>query len=131
MKAVGFFRELSSDNSLAYEPTLSDIAATGDTCYPQDLVVRYLLAGHPVLDVMEGTGDVIGGTFRVPGGSSVLTDGTYFWRLDLASYVQHHTIPLPRDFTDAMAENGFEVPSVPRERLIAVSLEVNDLLGFR
>jgi hypothetical protein len=110
---------------------LPEITSAGTAFYPQGRVVRYLLAGHPVLDVMEGTADVIADVFRVPGGSSVLTDGTHFWRLDLASYVQHHTLPLPREFTDAMTENGFEMPSVAREKMIAISLEISYLLRFR
>ncbi|WP_225632090.1 hypothetical protein [Streptomyces solaniscabiei] len=129
MKLVGFYREMSQGES-PYEEVIPQ-SGSGIGQYPAKDVERYLTSGHPVLDVMELTTDVIGGQFRVPGGSSVLTDGSHAWRLDLANYVSHHSIALPQEFIQFMQEHEFNVPSVARDDLIAISAEVNRMLGFR
>ncbi|MBD0422940.1 hypothetical protein H0H10_27935 [Streptomyces sp. TRM S81-3] len=92
---------------------------------------RYLTSGHPVLDVTELTTDAIGNRFRVPGGSSVLTDGTHAWRADLAHYVNHYSIALPAEFTQFMDKHGYRVPQVTRKKLIDISMDVTRFLGFR
>ncbi|MFF3498917.1 hypothetical protein [Streptomyces sp. NPDC003247] len=74
---------------------------------------------------------MIGNAFRVPGGSSVLTDGCFTWRLDLASYVQHHSIALPQEFLTFIEGNEFRVPPLEQEQLIEITLLVNRVLGFR
>ena len=47
---------------------------------------------------MEQTDDVIDGRFTVAGGSAILTDGAYFWRLDTADYVEAYGVRLPEEF---------------------------------
>ncbi|MEV0279997.1 hypothetical protein AB0I22_26890 [Streptomyces sp. NPDC050610] len=130
MQPVGFFRELEPDSPRAYQGSIRD-SLTLRHEYPSGLVVQYLSAGHPILDVMEGTTDVLEGAFQVLGGSSILTDGTFVWRLDLAAYVERYPIQLPDDFMTFMTENHFEVPAVPCEHLIEISLSASDFLGFR
>jgi hypothetical protein len=129
MKLVGFYREISQGES-PYEEAIPQ-PGSGVGQYPARDVERYLLSGHPVLDVMELTTDVIGGQFSVPGGSSVLTDGSHAWRLDLAHYVSHYSIILPQEFIRFMREHEFTVPSVARDELIVISAEVNRMLSFR
>jgi hypothetical protein len=128
-KLVGFYREMS-EGEFPYEEGIPR-SGSGDGQYPAEDVARYLLSGHPVLDVMEVTTDVIGSQFRVPGGSSVLTDGSHVWRLDLAHYVRCHFIALPRNFVQFMTERNHHVPYVTQSALIAIAWEVNRTLGFR
>lgn len=99
--------------------------------YPTAEVSQYLRSGYPVLDVMELTTDKIGGAFRVPGGSSVLTDGSHVWRLDLASYVQYHSIQLPQEFLDFMRDHRYRIPDVNQETLVEISVVVNRELSYR
>ena len=106
------------------------VSAIPSSGYPLQKVSRYLLAGHPVLDVTELTKDTIGGSFRVPGGSSVLTDGSFIWRLDLASYVQHYSIDLPQGFLTFIENHEYEVPSVERKQLLEISFIVSRTLRF-
>jgi hypothetical protein len=47
---------------------------------------------------MEHTKDLIADSFGVPGGSSMMTDGHYYWRLDTAEYVAVYGCALPQDF---------------------------------
>ncbi|KAB8161382.1 hypothetical protein FH609_027220 [Streptomyces sp. 3MP-14] len=98
--------------------------------YPADTVAGYLDAGHPMLDVMELTQDVVRHAFQVPGGSSVLTDGEYAWRLDLAQYVRRYAPELPEAFL-SRALDPAGVPALPQDRLIALSDRIAADLGFR
>lgn len=133
MKFIGFYREMDKGNPRVYQDAIPkpNSPVSPASPYASLKVSEYLLAGHPILDVTEMTADVIGSAFRVPGGSSVLTDGSFTWRLDLASYVKHYAIPLPQDFLDFAKENGYRVPPVERNKLIEISLLVSRELGFR
>ncbi|MFH8796690.1 hypothetical protein [Streptomyces sp. NPDC017941] len=131
MKFVGFYRDMKPDGPEIYGEETPSINPGGAPEYSFQEVSRYLHSGHPVLDVMESTTDIIGQAFQVPGGSSVLTDGSFSWRADLASYVEHYAIALPPDFLDFMRGNNFEVPHVPRDRLLEISVAVSSALGFR
>ncbi|MGA5772141.1 hypothetical protein ACPC36_32270 [Streptomyces pseudogriseolus] len=129
MQFIGFFRELTDGNAGVYK---NGIPSPGSGVnYPSAEVSQYLRSGYPVLDVMELTTDKIGGSFRVPGGSSVLTDGSHVWRLDLASYVQYHCIQLPQEFLDFMRDHSYRIPGVKQETLVEISVAVNRELNFR
>ncbi|WP_129307506.1 hypothetical protein [Streptomyces sp. L2] len=128
MKYIGFYRELNEGNSESYHEKIS---ITPLPSYPVSEVKNYLNSGHPILDVTEMTVDVINGKFRVPGGSSVLTDGSFVWRQDLACYVEHYGVALPHDFLRLAASTGYRTPPVEQQRLIDISLSVSRDLGFR
>ncbi|MFD9715499.1 hypothetical protein [Streptomyces sp. NPDC059076] len=127
---MGFFKEMIAGDSPIYRESVPRERGSA-TIYPPDDVIQYLNAGYPILDVMEGTVDVIGGAFQVPGGSSVLSDGVFVWRMDLAFYVRQYEIPLPVDFVTFMRENDFAVPRVTQGDLIEISTAVTNQLGFR
>ncbi|WP_369204187.1 hypothetical protein [Streptomyces sp. PU-14G] len=130
MKPIGFFRELEPSMPHAYNASL-DEALRQATFYDRERVCLYLRSGYPVLDVMESTEDVVNKSFRVRGGSSILTDGESIWRADLESYVSTYQIALPDGFTSFVEDNELDaVPRVSREQLIDISLKVNKLLGF-
>ncbi|MGV9688281.1 hypothetical protein ACWDUX_04075 [Streptomyces sp. NPDC003444] len=130
MQPIGFYREMDARYDAAWGGPVP-APESGAGRYPVAEVVDYLASGHPLLDVTELTTDVVGGAFRVPGGSSVLTDGTFVWRADLEKYVERYRIALPEDFLRTARENGFRVPPADYEALLPLSVEVSDLLGFR
>ncbi|MER5737244.1 MULTISPECIES: hypothetical protein [unclassified Streptomyces] len=130
MKLIGFYREMDAHYDTAWGGPVP-APGSGEGKYPVAEVVGYLSAGHPLFDVTELTTDVIGGAFRVPGGSSLLSDGTFVWRADLAKYVEHYRIDLPGDFLRAARENGFRVPPPDYEALLPLSVGASALLGFR
>lgn len=78
-------------------PSLADVSGQ---LAPQDIipVVAYLERGTEVLDVMEATPDPTTPGRYISGGSSLLTDGEWVWRLDLSSYVRAHRVALPEAF---------------------------------
>ncbi|MGA5124072.1 hypothetical protein ACPCAG_12245 [Streptomyces pseudogriseolus] len=129
MQFIGFFRQLTNGNADVHK---NDIPPPGSGMnYPRVEVSQYLRFGYPVLDVMELTTDMIGDSFRVPGGSSVLTDGSHVWRLDLASYVQYHCIHLPQEFLDFIRDHRYRIPTVKQETLVEISVAVNRKLNCR
>lgn len=130
MQSVGFFREMEPGNPMTFSESIKDSLGQRGT-YNAEQVATYLESGHPVFDITETTADVVGEKFRVPGGSSVVSDGQYVWRIDLPAYVRSYLIALPSDFLEFMAANRFEIPDVPREQLYQISLRVGEMLDFR
>jgi len=130
MKLIGFYQEMDANYQATWGGSVP-APHSGEGKYPVTELLSYLTSGYPLLDVMELTSDVINGAFRVPGGSSVLTDGEFVWRADLAQYVEHYRIDLPEDFLRAAHRNGFRIPPADYEALRPLSEEVSSLLGFR
>ncbi|MEV5803307.1 hypothetical protein [Streptomyces collinus] len=122
--------DLGGDRPHSFKAAAGTGGSSQDNASVRD-VVSYLKSGYPILDVMELTTDVIGGAFRVPGGSSVLTDGQYVWREDLAWYVEQYNIDLPRDFLETARSHGFRTPPADPDALLNASLEVSRALGFQ
>lgn len=71
-----------------------------------------LLAGAHILEVF-------GGAFAVPGGSGVLTDGTYYWRRDTADYVEHYGVGLPEEFLRHGRSLGWVARPMSQEDILA------------
>ena len=69
------------------------------------VVLRYLSSGAPVFDAMEATPDPRSAGHFIPGGSSLLTDGTWCWRLDLAAYVEAYALRLPTAFVQQAVDS--------------------------
>lgn len=83
-------------------------------------MANYLRRGAIVFAAMEHTRDVIDGNFETPGGSGILTDGEYYWRLDCADYVEQYGVHLPREFVDHVARLDWLAPEVPPERVLVI-----------
>ncbi|MFD9435992.1 hypothetical protein [Streptomyces sp. NPDC060002] len=130
MHFVGFYRQLEPQGPAVYSEDIQEALGT-PASYPVSEVVAYLRAGHPILDVSESCLDVVDGQGRIRSGSSVLSDGEWVWRWDLGHYVEKYAVDLPDGFLAGATGNAFRVPAVPRERLIEISLAVNEALGFR
>lgn len=118
LKVVGFFRELP--HGLANEPSLKN--AIRDTAgeHEED-VVRYLESGvvfiaSPgiVRDVLNERGPIGSGT--------VHTDGVWAWPDDLAYYVSHYHVALPKDFVAHAERNHWKAPEISRQQLRLLAL---------
>ncbi|MEV4195591.1 hypothetical protein [Streptomyces toxytricini] len=57
MELIGFYREMQSAPRDVFRGSLRDQVRSG-AAYPKAEVAGYLVAGHPVFDVMETTRDV-------------------------------------------------------------------------
>ncbi|MCX4716853.1 hypothetical protein OG818_13680 [Streptomyces virginiae] len=94
MEMIGFYREMDPENDAVFREPIGD-KVRDRTPYPKAEIKRYLDSGHPIFDIMESTIDVVEGAFRVPGGSSLLSDGRFVWRVDLAAHVERYHLELP------------------------------------
>jgi hypothetical protein len=65
--------------------------------------------------------------FSRSGGTAIMSDGRYFWRLDAADYVQHYGIELPEEFiVHGNARNW--IPGVlSREEVAAIDRHLGHL----
>lgn len=130
MEMIGFYREMEPENQDIFHESIRD-KVRNQASYPKPEIKKYLESGYPILDVTEMTLDVIEGSFRVPGGSSLLSDGRFVWRVDLPVYVGRYNIELPREFISFVIENKFSVPPASRQTLLTVSTAAGRALGFR
>ena len=58
-------------------------------------LIRYLESSPMILAWMGYTEDLIGGKFKVLGGSATMSDGKYFWRYEAGMYLRHYPIRVP------------------------------------
>ncbi|MET8974177.1 hypothetical protein ABZX85_01025 [Streptomyces sp. NPDC004539] len=116
---LGFYAEL--DPGIALNGSLhTAVRPTGEPDEPA--LVAYLDAGHILIDVMESAPDVLTGLphRHSPGCSSPVTDGTWFWRLDLPHYVETHHVVLPEEFLAHVRSLGHRMPALVGERFAPV-----------
>lgn len=128
MRRVGFFREFyPNDSSL---PWLREHISTR-RIRSESKIVEYLRSGHMLAAVMEGIIDIIDSTpfSEGSGCSSLLTDGTWLWRQDLAHYVERYHVELPDDFVGALVESGFRMPDLSPQDLAALAAAEEEGLG--
>jgi hypothetical protein len=83
-------------------------------------IADYLRSDSIVFAPMEHTRDMLDGAFETPGGSGILTDRSYYWRMDCADYVQHYGVALPREFLDHIKGTDWESPAVSPERVLEI-----------
>jgi hypothetical protein len=129
VRPVGFFAELDPSRPDLFRESIYE--ARGDGVGESETeIVQYLKDGVPILDIMEGTRDVIADDTVISGGSSILGDGTWVWREDLAHYVGRYHIKLDEDFVRHVKTVDFRVPPLQNDRAIELVGEVGDLLGM-
>lgn len=106
---VGFYEELGP---VAHYTGKMREALQNKATPDEQKVVNYLNSGYILLDVPETTADVITGRERIVGAPSLMSDGTWVWRLDLAYYVAHYHLKLPAEFLDHLYRRQFLVPTL-------------------
>jgi hypothetical protein len=104
MKVIGLFRELRGDLSVSL-PSIHDEVGKLDL----DVAARiksYLLNGIGVFDAMEAVRDPLDTSQFISGGSSLVSDGEYIWRHDLAHFVGRYRVGLPNVFIQHVLEKA-------------------------
>jgi hypothetical protein len=94
MQVVGRFKELERS---AEGPSIFDAKETLDAQTAM-IVAAYLESGVSAFDVMESVRDPFDSSVSIPGGSSLLSDGDWVWRADLAHFVRAYRVALPDAF---------------------------------
>ena len=121
LRFLGFFSELGE--SQYYSTDMRD-SIRSDAGENEAELVSYLRDGYVVLDVMETSTDVLGNDEVIIGAPSLMTDGTWLWRLDLAHYVERYHLILPADFLVHVKDGGYRVPALGEEDLEQLGPEV-------
>lgn len=99
-----------------------------------DLVVsvsRYLRNGVLVLPITEYVKDVVKGRFSVAGGSGLMTDGVFYWRVDAAEYVEQYGIAVDLAATEYMRVMDWKVSALSEESFSGIREYLIDILGGR
>ncbi|MDG4839855.1 hypothetical protein O7631_25280 [Micromonospora sp. WMMD967] len=130
LKAAGMFREFGPVRSAEPQESIFDSVAAEEL---PDLaqVVGYLNSGHVLIDVMDVADDAFDPAQQVMNGSTVVTDGDWLWRKDLAYYVRRHRVALPEDFLALIRERDYVVPSRGVPELTACSRQARDLMFWK
>ncbi|MGV9589021.1 hypothetical protein [Streptomyces tendae] len=120
VRAVGFFDELSPGWGLPTDGPIKD-AVRSSADADEHRLVDYLRQGSDIWSEMGAQADVLDpeGPTLVSGGS-LLTDGGWIWRDDLAYYVVRYHLALPEDFVAHVRESGYSPPEVPESRLVEI-----------
>lgn len=127
---LGFYDELDNGSG---QPNGSIRDAVQPAGEPDEAeLVAYLDAGHVLIDVMEGGPDVITGSphRHSPGCSSLLTDGTWLWRLDFPHYVETHHVSLPDAFIEHVRGLTYRMPTITVARFAPHYDETMPLVGW-
>lgn len=127
---LGFYDELGNCSG---QPNGSIHEAVRTNGEPDEArLVDYLHAGHVLLDVMESGRDVITGAAHrhSPGCSSLLTDGTWLWRLDCPHYLESHHVSLPRAFLGHGRSRNFQMPAINLAQFAPHDNETMPLVGW-
>lgn len=75
-------------------------------------VAEHLRGAKMVVALMGYTRDVIDGRFGVTGGSSLMSDGTYYWPLETADYVEEYGVALPEEAIEHMRAHRWVPPDL-------------------
>jgi hypothetical protein len=127
-KLAGFFRELGSLRPGTPQPSLADQAR--EPLPDADRVVSYLRDGHVLITMMDLQDDWFAPDHPIMNGSSVLTDGEWFWRIDLAHYVGRHHVSLPAEFLARIRAGHYIVPDLDEPTLIALTDEIDPIVFY-
>ncbi|WP_019711966.1 hypothetical protein [Streptomyces xinghaiensis] len=95
-------------------------------------LVAYLDAGYILIDVMEAGRDVLTGSRHrhALGCSSLVSDGTWLWRLDFPHYVETHHVALPEAFIAHVRGLDYQMPALVTERFAPRYNETLPLVGW-
>ncbi|MFF2864737.1 hypothetical protein ACFVSX_33250 [Streptomyces rubiginosohelvolus] len=90
-------------------------------------IAEYLRSGTPIIALMGFSEDVLGNKFSRTGGTAIMSDGWFFWRLDAADYVEHYGIEMPEDFISHGNSREWIPPVLSREEAAAVDRHLGHL----
>lgn len=127
LQAAGMFRELGEVRSGEPQPSIFDSVAAAELP-DRDRVLGYLNSGHVLIDVMDIADDPFEPGRQIMNGSTVLTDGDWLWRKDLAYFVRIRRVALPDAFLALIRERDYAVPERDVPVLAACSQEARRLM---
>ena len=108
LKTVGVYREMYSGR---HDELPSIFESYGDhVIEDRQRVLDYLDAAPGVFDVLDVLTDVINNTDQILSASSLVSDGTWIWRVDSAHYLRRHDLDIPDDFLRHVRDRNYQPP---------------------
>lgn len=114
------------DHPFTEQINFESIAASINSIPPErrSMIAQYLRSSPMIVAIMEYTTDKIGDQFGVSGGSSIMSDSVYYWRLDTADYVEVYGVSLSEDFLKFGASHRWIPPVIDAEEEAALDQEI-------
>jgi hypothetical protein len=120
LRPVGFFEELGLASH--YVGKMQKMIQ-GQASANERMVIDYLKSGYVLLDAPETAVDAIDGRARIAGASSLVSDGTWLWRLDLVHYLSKYHLSLPGDFIEHLAQRNYLMSELSESDLEIITTE--------
>ncbi|MFD7910906.1 hypothetical protein ACFV30_09265 [Streptomyces sp. NPDC059752] len=115
---LGTFREL--ENGRPDGPSLHDCVRGKGDPHEGDLV-RYLRAGQVLAATGSAVYDVLSSTKELMDALHLLTDGEWFWRTDLAHYVERYHVPVDVRFVEHARLRGWSPPQLSEAEMLRIT----------
>ncbi|WP_280179836.1 hypothetical protein [Nocardia cyriacigeorgica] len=96
LRPVGIFREMYSGGHEELPSLFGSF--TQRPIDDRSRIVDYLRAAPPVLDVLDVERDLIDNTHQITSAASLISDGTWIWRVDSIHYLSRYAIDIPDEF---------------------------------
>jgi hypothetical protein len=127
VRLVGFNRELEPKSAFASGSIRDAVAsvAGGD----EARIAEYLEAGYGIIDYTESGYDVLGSGAINVACSSLVSDGEWVWRNDLAFYVRRYHLRLADEFVEHVRANDCTMPAEDISKLMKRTEEFHSLGG--
>ncbi|MFE3442181.1 hypothetical protein ACFXNW_04035 [Nocardia sp. NPDC059180] len=109
LKPVGIFREMYSGG----HDDLPSLFASFTQRPIEDRahILDYLRAAPPVLDVLDVERDLIDNTQNIMSAASLISDGTWIWRVDSIHYLSRYAIDIPDEFLQHVRGLDYRPPT--------------------
>ncbi|MBF6211536.1 hypothetical protein IU487_10810 [Nocardia puris] len=106
---VGIYREMYSVPKEGL-PSLREASNT-QPLTDRQAILDYMRAAPPVFDVLEDVVDLFDNTTVIPGGSSLLSDGQWIWRVDSIHYLATYRLAFPEPFLYHVRGANYQPPA--------------------
>ncbi|MFE1199809.1 hypothetical protein ACFW6E_45175 [Streptomyces olivaceoviridis] len=117
---LGIFGKIASQSAWAENADILRRRVGEIATEDREKIAEYLRSGTPVIALMGFSEDILGNKFACSGGTALMSDGRFFWRLDAADYVDYYGIGLPEEFIAHGAERHWIAPALSRDEVIEV-----------
>lgn len=105
LKPVGIYREM-------YKRGHDDLPSLYENRATQHLedrarIIGYMTAATPVFDVMGNVTDLLDANESIRSGQSLISDGTWLWRVDSIHYLTRYDLTIPNGFVDHVRAHDY------------------------
>ncbi|WP_157762208.1 hypothetical protein [Nocardia yamanashiensis] len=109
MRPVGIYREMY-EGRRSELPALSD-AVAGFEIADRERVLDYMRAAPGIFDVLDVVTDLVDNIDQIMSASSLVSDGTWIWRVDSIHYLGKYDLEIPADFLHHVRRSEYSPPA--------------------